>query len=220
MPGLVIEDGPRRRRARATAPSACSRLGSAFPSAWLVRSICRRSAASPRSSVAAMVERDRGDRRDVAADARRAERHARLAVLEQADRQERRLGVEPGPVRGEQDLQRRRLAERPAGGERPGVDAVQRRGPHRDGPSGGSRAIGSVPTRVSSTSVSGRKSRCWRGVLDGAELALSAASRARGRGASSPQATGRSTRSTGIGPSQSSPPVSSKVDEPDDGGSS
>ena len=31
---------------------------------------------------------------------------------------------------------------------------------------------------------------------------------------------GRSTRSTGIGPSQSSPPVSSKVDEPDDGGSS
>ena len=30
-------------------------VGSAFPSAWLVRSICKRSAASPRSSVAAMV---------------------------------------------------------------------------------------------------------------------------------------------------------------------
>ena len=79
-------------------------------------------------------------------------------------------------------------------------------------------ARGSLPTRVSSTSVSGRKTRCWRGssTLRNPE---SAAPGSRTRTLVS-ASDGRSTRSSTRGSIQSSPPVSSKVDEADSGGNS
>ena len=150
-------------------------------------------------------ERNRGDRRDAAADADGAQGDPRLAVAQEAERQERRAArTRPVSADVEQDLERRRLAERPLGRERPVVHALE--------PGGlpgwtfnWMSASFSLPTSVNSTSVSGRKSRCWSGVVDVRQPSPAVPGSLTRRRVSASE--GRSTRSTVIGPSQSSPPV-------------
>ena len=125
VPSLVIEDDRRAGGQAATARSAWSRWVRLFPSAWLVRSIWRRRAASPRSSVAAMVSGivATGVTWPPTPWARSVTRGSR-SFSRPSDRNDG-LESRPVPSRGELDLQGRRLAERPAGGERLGVEAVE-----------------------------------------------------------------------------------------------
>ena len=118
-------------------------------------------------------ERDRGDRRDVAADPDGPQRDPRLAVPQQADRQER--GRESSPVL------RRASARSPASWPRGGstgaanaavVDSARAPACCRTGSSRCVSPVGSVPTRVSSTSVSGRKTQVLARVVDVAEPAV------------------------------------------------
>ena len=129
---------------------------------------------------------------------------ARLAVLEQAEREERRAWSQAGPAGGELDLQRRRLAEGPAGGERPAGRRGPARGPHRDARPGGSGR--SARCRRGSARPRCRAGRSGTGRCPrprGTRPSPAPGSRTRSLAACS---VGRSTRSTRIGPSQSSPP--------------
>ena len=78
---------------------------------------------------------------------------------------ERNAGLESqaGRPGRQQDFQRRRLAEGPPDDERPVVDAHQASGAVPGWTVSRASAIASLPTSVSSTSVSGRKTRCCRG---------------------------------------------------------
>ncbi len=112
-------------------------------------------------------ERDRGDRRDVTADADGPQGDPRLAVA-QASRAKGTRAGRSGPSRPKSSRissvvasRSVQLASRTSG--RPGASG---RAACPDGPSTGLSASFSLPTSVSSTSVSGRKSRCWQRVVD------------------------------------------------------
>ena len=131
MPDLVIQHRRGRRREPAARDLVVVLSSSARPcpssAAIVVRSICNRRAARPKSSVAAMVSGivATGVTWPPTPTARNVTRGSRS--FKQADRQERRPRVQPGPARAERDLQCRGIAQGPAGGERLVVQTLQRR---------------------------------------------------------------------------------------------
>ena len=163
MPGLVVQQraaGVGRERHR-------DRLRSVFVSGLSLspddrasgRTASRR-AARPKSSVAAMVSGIVATGVTWPPTPTARKRDPRLAVPQQCPI-DRNAGRESRPVsaRAERDLQGRGLAQGPVGGERPVVDTLQRGVvPGTDlQPRVRER---SLPTKVISTSVSGRNTRC------------------------------------------------------------
>ena len=224
VPGLMVEHRASRsegsgRRTVVASLGLASRVSLSASSTVMVRSICKRSAARPKSSVAPTESGTvaTGVTWPPTPTARKVTRGSRS--LSRPEREERGPGVEAGLAGRQQDLERGRLAERPVGGEGPVIEPLRARAGSRDGPSTGCPRAVSLPASVSSTSVSGRNSRCWRGSATSRKPS-SAAPGSLTRSLVSARATGgRRVRSV-IGPSQSSPPVRSKVDEPGRGGNS